>query len=327
MAMFGCGGEKRYAHKWMGTWMHVKVWHPSGDEFSYPDANGFTGLEIFTNDSVTYECAAQLLNNAITITPYKKASYHCIEKPDGSYLYFEDGKKYPLKLLNDTTLMIQREGVRYYMVRASGVVKRNEDRIIDIVSRCDYSGDEPHKSQPIAYGGGEFLNDSHVSRLALVVLLLLAAAIIAYALRVHSKGKRLAAQLKAIDEERGARTEETGLARKKAENQFLISDYYNGIHRRIACGESLKGEDWAEMKRQLDSVYPGFTARLLSLARMSEVELRCCMLVKMRVSPKDMSFLLNLGPSSVSSVRSRLYQKVFGKKGSAAAWDGFVMEL
>ena len=51
------------------------------------------------------------------------------------------------------------------------------------------------------------------------------------------------------------------------------------------------------------------------------------LLTKARVQPKDIALLTAHSKESVASTRSRLYQKVFGKKGSSRDWDEFVLSL
>lgn len=328
MATLCCCGERQRPQKWMGMWTLVKIWYPGGEVYQYPSYDNYTVLQFFVNDSVTYICNVGFFKNGINITPGSRQSYQCIDKGDGNYMYFEDDAKYPFEFVDDTTLVIQRIGARYTMVRPRGVIKKYEDRILEILTDADYSSHElPHKSVSITFKEETLTRTSYILLCALVVLVLAISAIIVYIVRVRREGKRLAGQLRAIEEERRLRPESVSQAMKNVESDFLSSSYYKTILKRISVGDHLSVDDWAEMKRQLNSVYPNFTARLSGLVRMSEVELEVTMLVKMRVTPKEMANLLNLTPSSISTIRSRLYQKVFGKKGGSAEWDNFVMSL
>ena len=51
------------------------------------------------------------------------------------------------------------------------------------------------------------------------------------------------------------------------------------------------------------------------------------LLIKVRMQPKDIATLTAHSKESVASTRSRLYQKVFGEKGSSKDWDDFVLGL
>ncbi len=61
--------------------------------------------------------------------------------------------------------------------------------------------------------------------------------------------------------------------------------------------------------------------------RLSEVEWRICLLIRLELSPSDMTKALCREASSISSIRSRLYAKVFGRKGSPRDWDEFILSL
>jgi hypothetical protein len=51
------------------------------------------------------------------------------------------------------------------------------------------------------------------------------------------------------------------------------------------------------------------------------------LLIKVRVQRKDIAQLTAHSKESVASTRSRLYQKVFARKGSSKDWDDFVLSL
>ena len=67
--------------------------------------------------------------------------------------------------------------------------------------------------------------------------------------------------------------------------------------------------------------------KLYSLYAMSEQDLHVSLLIKVRVQPKDIATLTAHSKESVASTRRRLYQKVFGRKGSTHDWDDFVLSI
>jgi hypothetical protein len=85
--------------------------------------------------------------------------------------------------------------------------------------------------------------------------------------------------------------------------------------------------DWTELAETVDGVYSGFSEKLYSLFRMSEQDYRVSLLIKIRLQPKDIATLTAHSKESVASTRSRLYQKVFGKKGSTRDWDDFILSI
>jgi hypothetical protein len=95
----------------------------------------------------------------------------------------------------------------------------------------------------------------------------------------------------------------------------------------LAEGRSLSESDWAELSEAVDSIYTGFSEKLYSLYNMSDQDYHVSLLIKVRMQPKDIATLTDHSKESVASTRSRLYQKVFGKKGSTRDWDDFILSI
>ena len=115
--------------------------------------------------------------------------------------------------------------------------------------------------------------------------------------------------------------------RQQAETIIFTSSIYHRIQKYLNSGRSLGHEDWAELSEIVNGVYTGFTEKLCSLYRMTEQDYHVSLLIKVRVQPKDIALLTAHSKESVASTRSRLYQKVFGQKGSSKDWDDFVLSL
>ena len=115
--------------------------------------------------------------------------------------------------------------------------------------------------------------------------------------------------------------------RERAEGDIFSSDIYLKIQRLLNEGRTMGEEDWQQLALLVDGIYSGFTEKLYSLYKVSVNDYRVCLLVKIHVLPKDIASLTAHSKESVSTSRSRLYQKVFGKKGSAKEWDDFLMSL
>ena len=113
--------------------------------------------------------------------------------------------------------------------------------------------------------------------------------------------------------------------RQQAETAIFGSDIYLKIKKLMGEGRSMGDEDWQQLTAVVDSVYSGFTGKLYSLYKMSDNDYHVCLLIKVRVQPKDIASLTAHSKESVASTRSRLYQKIFGKKGSTRDWDEFIL--
>ena len=115
--------------------------------------------------------------------------------------------------------------------------------------------------------------------------------------------------------------------RERAEGDIFHSDIYLKIQRLVAEGKNMSEEDWQQLTMLVDGVYTGFSEKLYSLYKLSVYDYHVCLLVKIHILPKDIAQLTLHSKESVSTSRSRLYQKVFGKKGSAKDWDDFLLSL
>ena len=115
--------------------------------------------------------------------------------------------------------------------------------------------------------------------------------------------------------------------RQQAETLIFSSDVYHRIQDCLNGGRSLTHQDWSALSELVNSVYTGFTEKLYSLYRMTDQDYHVTLLIKVRIQPKDIALLTAHSKESVASTRSRLYQKVFGQKGSSKDWDDFILSL
>lgn len=115
--------------------------------------------------------------------------------------------------------------------------------------------------------------------------------------------------------------------RQQAETVIFRSDIYSRIQQLLNTGKSMEQGDWSALTQLIDGIYTGFTEKLYSLYHLTQQEYYVSLLIKVRVQPKDIASLTAHSKESVASTRSRLYQKVFGKKGSSRDWDEFVLSL
>ena len=108
---------------------------------------------------------------------------------------------------------------------------------------------------------------------------------------------------------------------------LFTSPAYLRVKEYLNDGRSMSQGDWRELTEAVDGVYSGFSEKLFSLYRMSEQDYHVSLLIKIRIQPKDIATLTAHSKESVASTRSRLYHKVFGKKGSTKDWDDFILSI
>lgn len=117
--------------------------------------------------------------------------------------------------------------------------------------------------------------------------------------------------------------------RREAEAAFRISTIYQYIHNAGKNAKSeMKDEHWVELQKEIDKAYNDFTTRLYLLyPGLKQNELRVCLLVKARVANSDIATLLCLGANSVSTIRTRLFEKIHNRKGRTKDFDDFILKL
>lgn len=115
--------------------------------------------------------------------------------------------------------------------------------------------------------------------------------------------------------------------REQAETVIFSSEIYRKLQDGLNSSRSMTHQDWAELAEVVNSIYTGFTEKLYGLYKMTEQDYHVSLLIKVRMQPKDIALLTAHSKESVASTRSRLYAKVFGKKGSSKDWDDFILSL
>jgi regulator of replication initiation timing len=115
--------------------------------------------------------------------------------------------------------------------------------------------------------------------------------------------------------------------RQQAETLIFSSDIYQQIQVNLDKGRMMTQNDWMELTRLIDGIHTGFTEKLYSLCKLSSQDYYVSLLIKARIQPKDIATLTAHSKESVASTRSRLYQKVFGRKGSSKDWDDFILSI
>ena len=160
-----------------------------------------------------------------------------------------------------------------------------------------------------------------------VALALIAIAATANYIVSRRRRRQMQLQLQQIRDVQQNRAPSVRQAAKSVEDTFFASDEYAALVRRMATGLLLKDADWQQVEHSLMTVYPGFTTQLQSLYPMSDVEYHTCLLVKLRIPTKDIAAVLAREANTISSLRKRLYKKVFGREGGAKEWDDFILSI
>ena len=91
--------------------------------------------------------------------------------------------------------------------------------------------------------------------------------------------------------------------------------------------ENVSEDDWKDLDTLINREYPEFKEKLINLCQLKEQEYRVSLLIKAGFEPTKIALFLNKSLAAISTIRSRSYEKVFGKKGGAKDWDKFIKSL
>lgn len=327
--LLSCGDARKNERAYFlhGAWMLQHVELPMGRELNYTREGDGTLCHIYTSDSMLYECRLATTPTGLVIRPKAIAQVTLIDKGGGELLYLEDGDPHPLTICNDSTITIQRSGVIYTSVRDDDIFQEWSNDICNIIDAA--IKDENADNSRYVLSAKERRQERTIVWIACVSLLIAVIALVSIRLAIiNRRAKRqLQLQLRQIQEVQENRPSTVRKAVETVEKTFFVSDEYATFYRRITNGQRLKEEDWQQAEQLLKMVYPGFCSQLRGIYPMSELEFQSCLLIKLRIAPKDIATVLMRDISTISTVRSRLYKKVFGKKGGARDWDEFILSM
>ena len=336
--LLGCSPDAREHYLLEGAWTLRQIDYPIGHTQTFLEQEK-TFLRLYDGDSVMYQCWMSRTSTGLILQPRIQRHVTLIDKGGGEHLYLEDGDPWPLTVDGDSVIVIQQNGVRYTFHRADDIAREWHTDIKDIFhgqadkrqgrTTASQTKDDTGAPQNYVLSARERRQDNIIHGFVyltfVVILLLLFVARIARDNRREKR--RLQLQLHQIQEARQERPQAVRQAIESVESAYFASDGYAALQRRIATGQLLKAEDWSYIEDQLRRVYPGFGSQLRGLHAMSELEYQVCLLIKLRIAPKDMAAVLARDMSTISTVRSRLYKKVFGQKGGARDWDEFILSM
>lgn len=318
----GNNGDKQFTLD--GVWTLSKVEHPEGHARMFAKSEE-TYLRFYDGDSVMYQCLLTRAKTGLALRPIGQQRVMLFDKGHGEYVYMEDDDPHPLTVKGDSVIVIQEHGVLYSWHHSDDITNEWNTEIKEIIAA---NKQKSHTGELRCY----ILSAKERRQANFIQWILEAFAVfvvIAVSNYVVSRRRRqqLQLQLQQIQEVQQGRPQIVKQAIESVEAAYFASDEYQALQRRIATGEMLKDEDWFNIESQIKKVYPGFSSQLQNLHTMSELEYQVCLLIKLRVAPSYMAAVLARDASTISTVRSRLYKKVFGQKGGAREWDEFILSI
>lgn len=113
---------------------------------------------------------------------------------------------------------------------------------------------------------------------------------------------------------------------KKIEN----SDLMTKVRQLLQSGGNINRSEeiWKEIIIEIKNSFPDFLSAIDNLdCGISDFERQISILIKLGMSPSDIAHLTCHSKEAISSVRRRLYKKVFNETGSPKQWDEFILSL
>ncbi len=107
------------------------------------------------------------------------------------------------------------------------------------------------------------------------------------------------------------------------------SAIYKKFHNLLPQEETNKinNSDWEELNHTIDETYNQFSQRLLEFYPISDIELKVCLLIKIGIPPRQIAALTIRSKQAVTSIRKRLYKKLFDEDGSPEQLDCFIQQF
>ena len=114
---------------------------------------------------------------------------------------------------------------------------------------------------------------------------------------------------------------------EKNHHQSIASGRYYEVRglfdKHIDEETNVSENEWKTLEKYIGEAYPQLVAELKKRVKMNEAEKQVCWLMKMRFTPSQIAFLLNKTPQTITSIRARLYSKIFKTKGTSKQFDDY----
>ena len=120
--------------------------------------------------------------------------------------------------------------------------------------------------------------------------------------------------------------------RKKTNNKDTLSqiketNIYSIFIQKHKTKNNINENEWKELDELVNKNYYDFKITLYRICKLSEIEYRICLLLKVGFTLSDMAIILHREPSTLSMARKRLYKKLFHKDGKAEELDIFIRSI
>ena len=282
----------------------------------------YTRCKIYDADSTYYSVQLHAVGDEMMIIAHEMGRYRLNDS-----IYMERDRVMPFEWVDDTTFITTFNGYKERMVRSTTMTPERMEEIRELVRRYPNDSDSPVKHYVFSTTERKLKAKNTLFLYIIIGMCVVAAGVAVYIYRLRKRKREVERKLAEIEEEHTLRPEVVADAMKQVEAEFFQSDYYMTLRQRIETGENIKPAEWKDLEQRLKVVYPRFSSSLYGLYTLSPTEYQVCLLTKIHTAPVEIAAVLNKDKSTISSIRKRLYKKVFDKEGSGKDWDEFILSL
>ncbi len=112
------------------------------------------------------------------------------------------------------------------------------------------------------------------------------------------------------------------------QQRLRSSDLYLRFYQMAKSHQKASDNDFHQLAELIDEMYDNFTHRLIELyPYINEKEMRICLLIKIGLTPTQISDIVCSSNSGISMIRQRLCMKIFQLKGKPDEFDKKIMNL
>lgn len=113
-----------------------------------------------------------------------------------------------------------------------------------------------------------------------------------------------------------------------AESALRQTEIYSKFHK--AANDDtiiLDSKDWEILRAKIDTCYRNFSSRLRSILIISDIDMKICLLLKIKITITGISTILHRTKSTIVSARKKMYFNAHDENGKPEQWDLFITAL
>lgn len=307
----------------VGAWQLARIEGADGKTRTM-NMGRYTRCKVYDADSIYYSVELMTDGEDVQIGPHEMGHYMLNDS-----LYIENGRVTPFQVIDDTTMTTVWDGEVEVWHKATTMTETRKEEIRKSVRFfCSGPKQNDRLLTFILSTSERELKSSNQWLLFIIIILVLASSFMGlYFFQIWKSKRQLERQLRELQKIRDLRPRSVTNAMKEAEAAFFRSEYYLALRKKIEAGSNFNPTEWERLEKELRVVYPDFSTALYQMYNLSTIEYRVCLLTKVRANPTEIAGVLKRTPSSISSIRGRLYHKVFDGDGGAKEWDEYILSL